>query len=404
MAESSSLEHLRFIPFRREDLSAVLRQQSEFSSSDLARFQAGTEKIETHYLKDFGALKSALKSLYAPIDPDRDTRVVVHDDFFVHEEKADHSGTEVTAENLQKSLESVLVRANYDKVTDDKLQQALKSSSLFQVRLVVDIDDFDEVLLYTRGASEREETLSEFFGLWKRRVKFTNFDRVVLFLKLKPNVDNESTLGECPPGSTLLKLFQNVPASDLEMLFPNIRIGMRMMDKLMIGVPALVSGFVVISTKLGATLLLLASLLGFWFGLSSEPVELDKAAIIAVAASLFALGGYLWKQFSNYRNRKLKYTQALTENLYFKLLDNNAGVIYRILDDAEDSEIKESTVALYFLLLSDGGKTEKALDDEIQSWFIQKLNCTLDFEIDDALQKLQKLGLAEKKEDKWFAR
>jgi hypothetical protein len=191
-----------------------------------------------------------------------------------------------------------------------------------------------------------------------------------------------------------LKLFQNVPASDLEMLFPNIRIGMRLLDKLMIGVPAVVSGFVVVSTKAGTTLLLLASLIGFWLGLSSDPVELDKAAMLALGAGVFALGGYLWKQLANYRNRKLKYAQALTQNLYFKLLDNNAGVIHRILDDAEDSEIKESLIAYYFLLLDVGGATAPELDDRIQDWFREHLGCEVDFDIDDALAKLLTLELA----------
>ena len=108
---------------------------------------------------------------------------------------------------------------------------------------------------------------------------------------------------------------------------------MRMLDRLLIGVPALVSGGIVFTTKLGATLLLMGSLLGFWLGVSSKPVQLDKAALLALVAGLGALGGYCWKQFSNFRNRKLKYTQALTENLYFKLLDNNAGVGGNVVEE-----------------------------------------------------------------------
>lgn len=87
------------------------------------------------------------------------------------------------------------------------------------------------------------------------------------------------------------------------------------------------------TTKLGATLLLMGSLLGFWLGVSSEPVQLDKAALLALVAGLGALGGYCWKQFRNFGNRKLKYTQALTENLYFKLLDNNAGVGGNVVEE-----------------------------------------------------------------------
>ena len=49
----------------------------------------------------------------------------------------------------------------------------------------------------------------------------------------------------------------------------------------------------------------------------------------------------LWKQFSSFRNRKLRFTQALTENLYFKLLDNNAGVLFRLLDDIDRASLIE---------------------------------------------------------------
>ena len=93
-------------------------------------------------------------------------------------------------------------------------------------------------------------------------------------------------------GSTLLKLFQNVPKADLEMLFPNTRVRMRTIDKLLIGVPALISGGIVLTTKLGASLVLLGSLLGFWLGLGGHPVEMNKTSIMVLLAGL---GGYLWK-------------------------------------------------------------------------------------------------------------
>ncbi len=157
------------------------------------------------------------------------------------------------------------------------------------------------------------------------------------------------------------------------------------------------------TTKLGATVVLLGSLLGFWFGLSSDPVTLDKSSIIVLAAGMGALVGYLLKQVSSFRNRKLKFTQALTENLYFKLLDNNAGVLYRVLDEAEESECKESLLAYYFLLEFGGAMTSAELDASIEEWFAQQWNCTLDFEIDDALAKLADLGLARCAEERWQA-
>ncbi len=367
---------------------AMCRDRAALAPAELSRFEEAAGQITEHFRDEFHGLRQAIKSAYAPLDPDADTRAVA----------LAQTGQD---EDLASLLREVLDRGNYDPVTEEALQAAFGSASLFEIRLDVDVDDFEEVLLYTRGATRRSEEVPRLFGLFPRTVSFTNYDRVVLYIRFRDTVDASSTLGGCRPGATMLKLFQNVPDADLEMLFPNTRIGMRTIDKLLIGVPALVSGGVVLTTKLGTTLVLMGSLLGFWLGLHKEEVELNRATVLALLAGLGTLGGYLWKQFSSFRNRKLRFTQALTENLYFKLLDNNAGVLYRLLDDAEDSECKESMIAFYFLLEAAGPVSAPELDARIEAWFAERWACRLDFEIDDALGKLQRLGLATTSEGKW---
>ncbi|MEM1152627.1 MAG: TMEM143 family protein [Pseudomonadota bacterium] len=383
------LPRLRFIPFRRADVIDMCLSEEDLSESDRSRFVDIAQYIQDHFAEEFSRLREQIKSAYALLDPDSDTRLLPA---FTRPE---------LEEDFVPLLEQALNRANYEKVSKKTLQQALESSSLFQLQLHVDMHDFAEVVLYTRGASRRTETLREFFGLWKRPVEFTNYERVVLFIRFKDDIDSDSALGECPPGSTMLKLFRNVPGADIEMLFPNIRLGMRLIDKLIIGVPAVVSGAVVVTTRLGATLLLLGSLFGFWMGLSAKPVTIDKAAVLALIAGLGALGGYFWKQFSAFRNRKLKYTQTLTENLYFKLLDNNAGVILRVLDDAQESECKESLLAYYFLLAAGGPLSVRELDARVESWIATRWHYALDFEVEDALNKLAVLGLAKCAGERW---
>ncbi len=387
----NELPLLRFIPYRVRDVAAMCLAEGRLDPEGRDRFASGRLRMESHFREEFCRLRQQLKDAYGPLDPDADTRVV---EAF---REPDASGS------LAPLLEQVLDRANYEKQNREQVKHALTRASLFPVQLYVDVDDFEEVLLYTRGASHRREDVSKLFGLWRETVEFVNFDRVVLYLRFKEDVDAESTLGGCQPGSTMLKLFQNVPAADLEMLFPNTRVGMRTVDKVLIGVPALLSGGMVVSTKLGATLILLGSLIGFWLGLSSEPVELDRTAVLALLAGIGALAGYLWKQFSKFRNRKLQYTQALTENLYFKLLDNNAGVLYRILDEAEDSELKESLLAYYFLLAYDRPMAAAELDKTVEEWFANRWQCRIDFDIEDALQKLQVLGLASSAGGLWQA-
>ena len=111
----------------------------------------------------------------------------------------------------------------------------------------------------------------------------------------------------------------------------------------------------------------------------------------------------MWKQFSNFKNRKLRFMQALTQNLYFKNLDNNAGVFHRIANDAEEEESKEAILAYYFLLISSVPLSKSELDQAIERWFDSQWNCQIDFEIEDALHKLLVLGLVEELDSKLTA-
>jgi len=241
-------------------------------------------------------------------------------------------------------------------------------------------------------------------GLRSKSIEFINYDRVVVFIRFKDDYDESNNpMLCCKPGATLLKLFRNVPKADLEMLFPNTRVRMRVIDKLFIGIPAVVSGSIVLTTKLGASLVLLGSLFGFWLGVFNEPVELNKTAVMVLTAGVAALGGYLWKQFNNFKNRKLRFMQVLTQNLYFKNLDNNAGVFYRIADDAEEEECKESILAYYFLLVSEASLTKEILDTIIEDWFKEQTSVAINFEIDLALRKLLTLGLVESSGDEFTA-
>ena len=268
----------------------------------------------------------------------------------------------------------------------------MQQTSLFNLRLHVNFDDFEEVALYARGESARREQVPRFMGLFPKEVVFRSYDRVVLFIRFSENLmANDFN----QPGTTILKLFQNVPKDDVEMLFPNTRLGMRLVDKLILGVPAIVGGGVVLSTKVGASLILLGSLLGFYFGLRSDPVHLDQAALLALLAALGAFGSFIWRQFTKFKTRKLGFMQRLMENLYFRNLDNNAGVFHRLVDDAEEEECKEAILAYYFLLTRKEIRSQSLLDSAIESWFRSEWQADIDFEIVDALDKLRDLQLVE---------
>jgi len=385
------LKPTRYIPYRKNDIIQMCLATGQLDEKQAEHFRTFSRLLQSVFHYEFHNIQEQLKDAYAPINPDTDTRELKLQDT-------------VELPRFIDLLESLLDKANYEKVSDQDLQQALNEESMFKIRLQVDFNEFSEVLLFCRGQSVRNETLVSWFGLRKRNISFTNYDRVVVYLKFRQDFDSsEYQLPVNRAGVTLLKLFQNVPKADLEMLFPNTRVRMRTMDKLLIGVPAVISGGIVITTKLGTTLVLMGSLIGYWIGAHQNPVELNKATLIALLAGLGALGAYLWKQFSNFRNRKLQFMQMLTRNLYFKNLDNNAGVFLRLINDAEEEEAKETILAYYFLMMSGKALTPAELDSEIESWFVERWQTGIDFEVDDALQKLVRFQLVEPVDDKYSA-
>lgn len=375
---------LRYIPFRRKDIVAMCLAEERLTAEQADQFQALAERLQDKLHLHFHARQEALKEAYLAVNP----QARLMDSGLLAESQ----------EDLKVLLGELLEQANYEPVTEADLEAALEEASLFKVRLQVDFSRFEEVLLYSRGQSQRTETLKLLWGLYRKQVTFTHYDNVALYLKVPP--EEEEGTGE----RVYLKLFENVPKADIEMLFPETQVRMRTIDKLLIGVPALVGGGVMLTTKLGATLLLVGSLLGFWLGMHAEPVTLDKAALLALLAGLGTLAGFIWKQVKNFRTRKLQFVQALTRNLYFKNVANNASVIYQLVDEAEEEECKETLLAYYFLLAEGGPLSARALDEQIEHWFAERWQYRLDFEISDALAKLERLGLAWRdNDDGWQA-
>lgn len=382
----------RFIPYRKRDILAMCAADGALDGADADAFAHCAAMVASLIHHEFHARLEALTDAYAPVAADADTRAI---------KAIDGTRPPPDPHALVRALSHVLERANFEPVSRKELHHALVNESLFKVRLHVNYDDFEEVLVFKRGESERSARIRSWFGLRKRDVRYLNYDRVLLYVRFKDAAHFERKrrrIKRLPfvPGTVFIKLFHNIPKSDVEMLFPNAEVRMKATDKLAIGVPALVTGAIVAITKLGATAVLIGALIAFWMGWRKDEVKLDQAALLGLAAGLFAIGGYLWRQFSNFRNRKIQFLKTLADNLYFKKLDTNAGVFHRLIDAAEEEECKETLIGYYFLLAAKAPVAPADLDRRIEAWFREKWNGAVDFECDDALKKLVCFGLAER--------
>lgn len=376
----------RFIPFRKQDIIDMCSQELTDEDAKLS-FQQFCQLLSSVIHFDYHELLESLKNNYAPFDPNADTKQL---------KKLSLAEREQCQTAFADNFANILNAANFEKVTEQDLQEALTEESLFKVRLEVEFDDFEQVVFYRRGESQVNETVTSLWGLRKQTVSFTNYDRVAVYITFKDKAyfakKKKSTLGY-EPSSTIIKLFQNVPKADLEMLFPNSEVRMRPIDKVIIGASAMVGGTVVLVTKLGASILILSALFAFWLGLRSESVAMTQQHFISFGLGMAVFTGFIFKEWSKFKNRKIKFMKALSDNLYFKSLDNNAGVFHTLIDSAEEEDFKEALLAYTFLLKNKQGLTKADLDNKIEAWFLSKYNCQLDFEISDALDKLERMQL-----------
>jgi hypothetical protein len=114
---------------------------------------------------------------------------------------------------------------------------------------------------------------------------------------------------------------------------------------------------------------------------------------LAAMSGLVALGGFVMRQWVKYQRQSLKYQQVLTDNVYYRNINNNSGIFDYIIGAAEEQECKEAFLAYYFLSTAASTPTQEELDARIEAWLKDKFSFDIDFEVDDALAKLDRLGL-----------
>jgi Protein of unknown function (DUF3754) len=374
-----------FIPFRKTDVVAMC--SGELPAEDRESFLGFTRMLASLLHHRFRDRIEVLKDAYHPFNPEADTRTLAE------MSPADRA---VAQRRLEDELTALAYAANYSPMDVGELQRAAGVHSLLKVRMEINADVIDKIIFFRRGESTRSREIPIWYGLRRQTVSFTNYARVLVYAKFK-DADHFAgkNLDRLPfrPGSTIVKLFQNVPRDDLEMVFPNVQVRMRLFDKLLIGVPALISGVFVFVTKLFATLGLLLLLLGFYVGLRDTEPAVSKAALVSFGVGLFAFGGFVVRQVTKFKNRKILFMKALSENLYFRNLDNDAGVFHNLLDAAEEMEVIEAVLVYHFVRTAKTPPTPSELDGLVEGWFAGPWDARFDFEVDDGLRKVRELGL-----------
>ncbi len=388
----ASIAKERFIPTRKAELVDRLSRSLWASPNERPAFLLFGKILDSLFHFEFHARTEALKESYAPFNPDHDTLITRQ---FSHDER------KRCEDQLMADFKAVLNQANYQEITEADLAYAMHRESLFRINLLVDFEDFENQLVFGRGIQSHRIRRKKWF-FQEEEIDITVYERVALIIKYKDEAHFKKRKRKhlnFNPGTMIVKLFKNIPKGDLEMLFPNAQIRMKLKDKLLMGGVA-IGGGITVMIKAGTGLLAMGGIL--WLmarrviasGGQFPPMgPMEISAMVGGMTALGAIGAFLFKQWNGYKNRKIKFMKTLGDNLYFKNLDNNAGVFYHVIDDAEEEEFKEALLGYSFLAKSAAGLTAAALDDAIETWFKETYDRPIDFEIEDALAKLKRLKL-----------
>lgn len=364
---------------KREILAAMAATEGLSEEDRAAVLRLGARLSLLIHLLFFSA-RERLKDLYARFNPDRAEAGPIPP-----------QSTERVA--FLAELDAAIEAANFERLGEDGIGSATDAAGRVSAQVRVPKTVFDAVRFYGRGLGQRPLELRRMFGLKRETVEAPVYRHVIFAASLRPDADARAR-GRLRPGAIYLKLFRDIPAADLESLYPNARVVMGLRDKLILGVPA-VAGGIPILLNIVPALSVLFLVIGAYLGITGT-VEGDAAKqALAALSGLGALIGFFARQWIKYERQKLRYQKQVAENAYFNSMNNNAGFFDTLIGQSEESEVKEALLAWFLLWQAGEPLARAALDARIEAWLRERFGMDVDFEIDDAMEKLLEHRLVE---------
>jgi Protein of unknown function (DUF3754) len=386
----------KFIPLRKSDLVAGLVAHAGISADrevDLRRFARLLGAIFHHrYFEELDRLREA----YFYFDPEASPAAC-----------RPAKDLESAYCSLSDEFIRVVTEANFVEIPHEVITRAFGEHALVRVRIKAPVEDYREVRMFRRGDHKETIEIPYLFGLRRRTIEVEVYDDVVLMVATRPDGGqtgpskslagawrrrNDGHRKKIRGGAVLFKYFRHIARGDLEALFPNVRVVMSLFDQFALGVPALVGG-VPILLKLASTLTVLFAVAGFYLGLKGTLHDNDTEQALAALSGLFALGAFVLRQWGNFHRQSLIHQKQVTDNIYYRNVNNNTGIFNFIIGEAEEQDWKEALLAYYGLLTATAPLTSEALGARVEALLAEMFGLRVAFGSDDALEKLKALGL-----------
>ena len=333
----------RFIGVRPDTVADAIADDPKFgavsrSAADLLAALTGVIEMET------GALRRELDRLYVPHNPDRDTVATGH--------------AEADPERFRRIIGYTFQKANFLRLEDVDVDEAMKAASGSGLKVKLDPEGVESLDLFVRGRAFTQRRRR----LWRSPLR-GRIEQVEVYRRLGVVVRPKE--GD----QLLLRLYRDIPVVDIEALLPHATVAMTWWDrcKVAAGGAGALGG---IGTKVVTGGLLLSP------------------STLAIPAAV-AFGGLGVKSFLGYRRARHSRVSQRTHHLYNLSLASNAAVLHVLLAMVAAEEINEALL-LYATLASPEPAAPKT---SIESWLKDRFGVVVDFEIDDAMETLDRLEL-----------
>ncbi len=385
----------KFLPVTAEALMERLTRPHNWAPGESQQTRRFFNYLTYWRQVSYSARLLELAHLYEPFSPDSDLLITRS---YTAGEKASMQ------KRLMERVNDLLQQANYVRIDPAKVDLILTKDSHYGLDLHVDLEAFDELAIYYRGASKRKEARRTIRKLYLKKEEFDVpiFQRLCVVFKLKPEEKRIAEImarDKCDRDAAeksykrirgmlspqiktdfvYLKLFKNMPRSDLEMAFPNTQIKFRTFDKLKLGATA------------GGGLATAVTTAGKIF-VATNPVALAGAAI--------GLGGIAVRQVMGFINQRNRYMVTMAQNLYFHAMADNRGVMTFLAERAAEEDVKEEML-LYSILAKEPVKRKELRDIDlaIESFMQNTFGVNVNFDLDDALVRLIADGIVTEQPD-----
>ncbi|MGD1806532.1 TMEM143 family protein [Dapis sp. BLCC M126] len=384
-----------FIPYSRRDIIELCIKDGKLPENCQQKFRDFCSILLAYYHFKLHKTLEVLKENYAPFNPDANTKYI-----------ADYSDSELATMKTKvvQSFAKILQQGNYYPIYKASLERAFDEMSLIELKTFIDFNDFEEMVCYCRGDIYQTYSFKRFFRKIEKEINI--FERVAVLIKCKDKDKNNTSENPLEESNLIaskiyISLYRNIPKNDIAFLFPNVKVSMTLKDRLMLIVPAIGAAVPIVLRIVPQFLLIIGVIVFLVLGpdyveqlkLRANPQDVKNMTgiLLGSLSLLVTLGGFCFKQYSQYKTKHIKFQKQVTETLFFKNLANNAGVFQTLTDEAEEEECKEIILVYYHLLTSNTSLTPEQLDDKIEVWMEENFDTKIDFDINGPLNNLTKI-------------